>query len=42
MLDATPAVAGYLKVSVDGLARVRRNGDLRRPVLWAPVVRAAA
>jgi N-acyl-L-homoserine lactone synthetase len=42
MLDATLAVAGYLKVSVDGLARVRRNGDLRRPVLWAPVVRAAA
>jgi N-acyl-L-homoserine lactone synthetase len=42
MLDATLAVAGYLKVSVDGLARVRGNGDLRRPVLWAPVVRAAA
>ncbi len=42
MLDATLAVAGYLKVSVDGLARVRSNGDLRRPVLWAPVVRAAA
>jgi acyl homoserine lactone synthase len=42
MLDATLAVAGYLKVSVDSLARVRRNGDLRRPVLWAPVVGAAA
>ena len=41
-LDATLAVAGYLKVSADGLARVRSNGDLRRPVLWAPVVRAAA
>jgi acyl homoserine lactone synthase len=42
MLDGTLAVAGYLKVSVDSLARVRSNGDLRRPVLWAPVVRAAA
>jgi len=42
MLDATLAVAGYLKVSVDSLARVRSNGDLRRPVLWAPVARAAA
>jgi len=41
-LDATLAVAGYLKVSADGLARVRSNGDLRRPVLWAPVARAAA
>jgi acyl homoserine lactone synthase len=42
MLDATLAVAGYLKISVDSLARVRVNGDLRRPVLWTPVVRAAA
>ena len=42
MLDATLAVAGYLKVSVDSLLRVRSNGDLRRPVLRAPVVRAAA
>jgi N-acyl-L-homoserine lactone synthetase len=42
MLEATLAVAGYLKISVDSLARVRVNGDLRRPVLWTPVVRAAA
>jgi N-acyl-L-homoserine lactone synthetase len=42
MLDATLAVAGYLKISVDSLARVRVNGDLRRPALWTPVVRAAA
>lgn len=42
MLDATLAVAGYLKISVDSLARVRANGDLRRPILWTPVVRAAA
>jgi len=42
MLGATLAVAGYLKVSVDDLVRVRTNGDLRRPVLWSPVVRAAA
>src|SRR5260370_19610873 len=41
-LDATLAVAGYLKVSADGLARVRSNGDLRRPVLSAPHARAAA
>jgi acyl homoserine lactone synthase len=42
MLDETLAVAGYLNVSVDSLAGVRSNGHLRRPVLWAPVVRAAA
>jgi acyl homoserine lactone synthase len=41
-LDATLAVAGYLKISVESLARVRVNGDMRRPVLWTPVVRAAA
>jgi N-acyl-L-homoserine lactone synthetase len=42
MLDATLAVAGYLKVSADSLARVRSNGGLKRPVLWTPVVGAAA
>lgn len=41
-LGTTLAVAGYLKVSVDGLARVRSSGDLKGPVLWAPVARAAA
>lgn len=42
MLGATPAVAGYLKVSVESLIRVRSNGDLKRPALWAPVESAAA
>ena len=41
-LGATLAVVGFLKVSVDNLARVRSNGDLRQPVLWAPVARAAS
>lgn len=41
-LGRTIAVAGYLDVSRDSLSRIRRNGSLKGPVLWAPVVLAAA
>ena len=41
-LGATQAVAGYLEVSVESLARVRAAGGVRAPVLWAPVAQAAA
>ncbi len=41
-LGATRAVAGYLDVSADSLARVRNAGGLKGPVLWAPVISAAA
>jgi acyl homoserine lactone synthase len=41
-LDSTVAVAGYLEVSGESLSRIRRNGRLKGPVLWAPVARAAA
>jgi acyl homoserine lactone synthase len=42
VLGATQAVAGYLEVSVESLARVRAAGGVRAPVLWAPVAQAAA
>ena len=38
----TRAVAGYLEVSLESLARVRHCGGLNRSVLWAPVIAAAA
>lgn len=41
-IGKTRAVAGYLDVSVENLAVVRRNGGLDGPVLWAPVAGAAA
>jgi N-acyl-L-homoserine lactone synthetase len=41
-IGTTQAVAGYLEVSLDSLARVSSLGDLKRPVLWAPVAAAAA
>jgi N-acyl-L-homoserine lactone synthetase len=41
-LGSTLAVAGYLEVSIESLARVRAAGGLHGPVLWAPVVLAAA
>lgn len=41
-IGRTQAVAGYLDVSRDSLARVRCCGDLKRPVLWAPVTAAVA
>jgi acyl homoserine lactone synthase len=41
-LGSTLAVAGYLEVSIESLARVRANGGLQGPVLWAPVALAAA
>ena len=41
-LGSTLAVAGYLEVSIESLARVRAGGGLEGPVLWAPVALAAA
>jgi acyl homoserine lactone synthase len=41
-LGSTLAVAGYLEVSIESLARVRAAGGLEGPVLWAPVALAAA
>jgi acyl homoserine lactone synthase len=41
-LGNTVAVAGYLEVSFESLARIRSAGGLQGPVLWAPVVLAAA
>ena len=40
-LGNTQAVAGYLEVSRESLARVRKAGNFRRPVLWEPVMVAA-
>lgn len=40
MVGETKAVAGYLEVSLDALRRVRRAGEIDRPVLWAPVLPA--
>ena len=41
-LGSTLAIAGYLEVSIESLARVRAGGGLQGPVLWAPVAFAAA
>jgi acyl homoserine lactone synthase len=41
-LGNTLAVAGYLDVSAESLARVRCAGGLQGPVLWAPVALVAA
>jgi N-acyl-L-homoserine lactone synthetase len=41
-LGSTLAVAGYLDVSIESLARVRAAGGLQGPVLWVPVAFAAA
>jgi acyl homoserine lactone synthase len=41
-LGNTLAVAGFLEVSIESLARVRAAGGLEGPVLWAPVALAAA
>ncbi len=38
----TLALAGYLDISRETLARLRKAADFSRPVLWAPVVSAAA
>jgi acyl homoserine lactone synthase len=42
ILGNTLAVAGYVKISHDSLARIRSAGGLRSPVLWAPVGLTAA
>ncbi|WNV11804.1 acyl-homoserine-lactone synthase [Tardiphaga sp. 709] len=41
-LGSTVAVAGYLEVSSQALARVHAAGGLQGPVLWAPVAFMAA
>ncbi|MCK1401902.1 GNAT family N-acetyltransferase [Bradyrhizobium sp. 4] len=41
-LGNTTAMAGYLEVSTDALERIRKRGRILGPVLWAPVIRAAA
>jgi N-acyl-L-homoserine lactone synthetase len=41
-VGSTLAVAGYLEISIESLARVRAAGGLQGPVLWAPVALAVA
>jgi acyl homoserine lactone synthase len=41
MVGSTRAVAGYLEVSAEALASVRRAGGISGPVLWAPVLGAS-
>ncbi|MGY3572980.1 acyl-homoserine-lactone synthase [Bradyrhizobium sp. USDA 4504] len=41
-LGNTTALAGYLEISTDALERIRKAGRISGPVLWAPVVLAAA
>lgn len=41
-IGTTMAAAGYLEVSQTALIRLREAGGLSGPVLWAPVVQAAA
>ena len=38
----TKAVAGHLEISKTALLRLRKGGDLHGPVLWRPVMHAAA
>jgi N-acyl-L-homoserine lactone synthetase len=40
-IGVTIAVAGYLEVSIEALASVRRAGGITEPMLWAPVMPAA-
>jgi len=42
VLGNTTAIAGYLSVSMEALAKVRSAGKLSGPVLWAPVFLTAA
>jgi acyl homoserine lactone synthase len=37
-LGPTEALAGYLEVSLDSLARVRARGGFAQPVLWRPAI----
>ncbi|MCK1708317.1 MULTISPECIES: acyl-homoserine-lactone synthase [unclassified Bradyrhizobium] len=41
-LGNTLAVAGYLEISTDVLARIRNAGGFAGPVLWEPVILAVA
>jgi acyl homoserine lactone synthase len=38
----TLAVAGYLEISRDTLASLRKAGGLSAPALWTPVISTAA
>lgn len=38
ILGNTKALVGYLEISLEALARVRRAGGITGPVLWKPVV----
>ncbi|TYO63338.1 conjugal transfer protein TraI [Bradyrhizobium hipponense] len=38
----TIAIGGFLEVSTGALERIRKMGRIAGPVLWAPVIRAAA
>ncbi|MFC7695775.1 acyl-homoserine-lactone synthase [Bradyrhizobium sp. GCM10028915] len=41
-LGNTVEIAGYLEVSTGALEQIRKMGRIAGPVLWAPVIRAAA
>lgn len=41
-IGVTMAVAGFLEVSADALARLRKAGGFSEPVLWRPVLNHAA
>jgi acyl homoserine lactone synthase len=41
-IGVTKAVAGYLEVSLEALARLRSAGGFSAPVLWTPVLNRAA
>jgi N-acyl-L-homoserine lactone synthetase len=41
-LGKTMAVAGFVDISIESLTCIRNAGELHGPVLWAPVVLAAA
>ena len=41
-IGSTLAVAGYLAISTEILAYLRKAGSLSTPALWAPVISAAA
>lgn len=41
IIGNTRAIAGYLEVSIDRLAAIRRNGGMTGPILWAPAMKIA-
>jgi acyl homoserine lactone synthase len=42
LIGGTLAIEGYLEISSEALASVRRTGGVRTPVLWAPLHRGLA